>query len=75
MNNLDSLARLLILLGLIILTTGLLMFISSKLNVGLFHLPGDIVIKRDRFTFYFPWVTGIVISILLSLILGLFIRR
>lgn len=73
--NIDPIARLFIALGLIILTIGLTMTVSSKLGWGLFRLPGDIVIKRDNFTFYFPWVTGIVFSILVSLILGLFMRH
>jgi len=75
MNSIDPLARLLITTGLLILGVGIIMLISSKLGLSLFRLPGDIVIKRDNFTFYFPWVTGIVISIVLSLILGLFVRR
>lgn len=75
MNNLDPLARLFIFIGFIIVTIGLVMLASSKLGLGLFRLPGDIIIKRDNFTFYFPWVSGIVISILLSIILGLFTRR
>jgi hypothetical protein len=75
MNGIDPLARLLITTGLLILGVGIIMLISSKLGLSLFRLPGDIVIKRDNFTFYFPWVTGIVISIVLSLILGLFVRR
>ena len=73
--NIDPIARLFIALGLIILTIGLTMIVSSRLGWGLFRLPGDIVIKRDNFTSYFPWVTGIVFSILVSLILGLFMRR
>lgn len=75
MNGIYPLARLLITTGLLILGVGIIMLISSKLGLSLFRLPGDIVIKRDNFTFYFPWVTGIVISIVLSLILGLFVRR
>lgn len=75
MNGIDPLARLLITTGLLILGVGIIMLISSKLGLSLFRLPADIVIKRDNFTFYFPWVTGIVISIVLSLILGLFVRR
>ncbi|MEQ8200934.1 MAG: DUF2905 domain-containing protein [Syntrophomonadaceae bacterium] len=75
MNSLDPLARFLIVTGLLILIIGLIMLASSRLGFGLFRLPGDIVIKRDNFTFYFPWVTGIVISLVLSLILGLFARR
>ncbi|NLN87467.1 MAG: DUF2905 domain-containing protein [Syntrophomonadaceae bacterium] len=75
MNSLDPLARFLIVTGLFVLFIGLLMLASSRLGLGLFRLPGDIVVKRDNFTFYFPWVTGIVISLVLSLILGLLGRR
>lgn len=75
MNSLEPLARFLIASGLIVLIIGLLMLASSKLGFSLFRLPGDIVIKRDNFTFYFPWVTAIVLSIVLSLIIGLFTRR
>jgi len=75
MTNLDPLARFLIFAGVSMLILGLILLVSSKLGLGLFRLPGDIVVKRDNFTFYFPWVTGIVISIVLSIILGLFARR
>lgn len=75
MNSLDPLPRLLIIVGSTLLILGLALLASSKLGCCLFRLPGDIVIRRNNFTFYFPWVTGLVISILLSLILGLFARR
>jgi len=75
MNSAGPLARFLIVTGLLILAAGIIMLVVSKLGLSLFRLPGDIVIKRDNFTFYFPWVTGILISIILSLILGLFVRR
>jgi hypothetical protein len=39
------------------------------------RLPGDIYVKRDNFTFYFPITTGILISVVVSLILGLLLRR
>ena len=75
MNSAYPLARFLVVTGLLILVIGIIILVSSKLGLSLFRLPGDIVIKRDNFTFYFPWVTGIFISIILSLILGLFVRR
>ena len=75
MNSAGPLARFLIVTGLLILAAGIIMLAVSKLGLTLFRLTGDIVIKRDNFTFYFPWVTGILISIILSLILGLFVRR
>jgi len=39
------------------------------------RLPGDIVVRRGPVTFYFPLVTSLVVSIVLSVIFGLFWRR
>ena len=57
-------ARLFIIVGLILVGVGLVM----KLGLPLGRLPGDIVIQRGNTTFYFPIVTGILISVVLSLI-------
>ncbi|HEU4659943.1 MAG TPA: DUF2905 domain-containing protein [Pseudolabrys sp.] len=65
-------ARLLITLGLVLLVAGLLWPYLSKLGLG--RLPGDIVIERGTTTFYFPLMTSILISILLSVALWLFNR-
>jgi hypothetical protein len=65
-------SRTLIILGLLILAAGLLWPWLSRLGLG--RLPGDIVIERENVTFYFPLMTGIVISLVLSLILWLFGR-
>ena len=59
--------KLLIFLGIILIVAGL--FVSF---VG--RLPGDIYIKKENFTFYFPITTSIVLSIVLSLLLYLFSR-
>jgi hypothetical protein len=63
-------ARWLIIAGLILVGVGLLI----KLGVPIGRLPGDIVIKRDGSTFYFPIVTCIVVSVVLSLIAAVFRR-
>ena len=60
-------AKWLILIGIILVLTGLLWPVISKLGLG--HLPGDIQIKRDNFSFYFPLTTSILISLLISFIL------
>jgi Protein of unknown function (DUF2905) len=65
-------ARFLILLGLAILAAGLLWTVLSRLGLG--RLPGDIVIQRDNFTFYFPLATCILVSVLLSAVFWLFNR-
>jgi hypothetical protein len=59
-------ARFLIVLGLAILVIGLLWPHLSRLGLG--RLPGDIVIERENMTFYFPLVTCLLVSVLLSLI-------
>lgn len=64
--------RFLILLGAMIIAVGLLWPWLSRLPYG--RLPGDIHIERDGFNFYFPLTTGIVLSVVISLILWL-IRR
>lgn len=54
------------------LVLGLLTTFGGR--VGLGRLPGDILVKKENFVFYFPLATGILISIILSLIAGL-LRR
>jgi uncharacterized protein HemY len=65
-----ELARVLILAGAVLVAAGLVMLGIGKLPF-LGKLPGDIMIKRENFTFYFPLATSIIISILISLILYL----
>lgn len=65
--------RALMMIGLVILALGILLQLVGKVP-GLGRLPGDIVIKRDGFVFYFPLATSILISIILSLIFYL-LRR
>ena len=69
----NPIARLLILMGLLLLGVGLLLLLSDKIP-WLGRLPGDIVVKRERFTFYFPLVTCLILSVILSLIFWLFRR-
>ena len=60
----------LVLIGLVIAGIGLL--VMAGLPLG--RLPGDIVVKRNNFSFYFPLATSIVVSILLTLLFALFRR-
>jgi hypothetical protein len=64
--------RALILIGVVIVAAGLLWPWLSKLGLG--RLPGDIRIETENGIFYFPIVTCLIISIVLSLILWLFRR-
>jgi hypothetical protein len=68
---LGSLGKILIVLGVVLVAIGLVLTLGNKIP-WLGKLPGDIYIKRDRFSFYFPITTGIVISILLTLLFSLF---
>jgi hypothetical protein len=60
-------ARFLIFLGLMLLIAGLLWPYMTKLGLG--RLPGDIVFERGGTTFYFPIVTSLILSVVLSLVL------
>jgi hypothetical protein len=62
--------RLLVVIGLAIAGVGLLVMLG--LPIG--RLPGDISVKRDNFSFYFPITTSIILSIILSIIVGFFRR-
>ena len=64
--------RILITIGVILIVAGLLWPLLSKL--GLFRLPGDIVIEKENTKFYFPITSAILISIVISLLLWLFKR-
>ena len=53
-------SRILIVLGLVLVAIGLLWRWIGRLGLG--RLPGDIVIKHENFIFYFPIITGLLIS-------------
>ncbi len=59
------------LIGIVLLVLGLLLTFFEKLPLGLGRLPGDIMVKKDNFTFYFPLGTSIILSVVLSLLLTL----
>ncbi len=62
-------SRLLIIIGLVILAVGLLWPWLTRIGLG--RLPGDIMIERGNFTLYIPITTGLLLSVLLSVILWL----
>ena len=69
-----EIGRALVIFGaVIVLIGGLLMFAGKIPFVG--KLPGDIVVRKGNFTLYAPLMTGLVLSILLTLILNLLSRR
>jgi hypothetical protein len=62
--------RILVTLGVILIVVGLAWPWLVKLGLG--HLPGDIVIERENFRFYFPITTMILVSLVVSVIFWLF---
>ena len=62
--------KLLIILGIVILVIGLLYPYVKKIGLG--QLPGDIMFKSGNSTFFFPIVTCIIISVVLTIIFNLF---
>jgi hypothetical protein len=69
----SQLARFLIIAGIVLVLVGVALLLAARIP-WLGRLPGDIVIKRENFTFYFPLATSIIISVILTLILWLFRR-
>lgn len=65
-------SRTLIVLGTVLIAAGLLWPLAQKLGLG--RLPGDIVVEREHFRFYFPVLTSILVSVVLSLVLWLLNR-
>ena len=63
--------KILVVLGVVIVVIGLVVWFGDRIPF-LGKLPGDITIKKDNVTFYFPIVTMIVISVILTIILNLF---
>ncbi len=59
--------KFLIIAGVLLLAAGLLWPVLSKLGLG--RLPGDIMIRREGLTLYFPLTTMIIVSIVLTLIM------
>lgn len=70
----DYLGKMLLFFGLALAGVGLLLWLGGQVfNLG--RLPGDIYIRKGNFTFYFPLVSSIVLSVLLTLIINLIARR
>ena len=66
-----DLGRTLALIGGLLLGLGVVLILAGKLNLPVGRLPGDIVLRGKNTTFYFPIVTSILLSVLLSLFLYL----
>jgi hypothetical protein len=71
MSPFGTLGKALIICGICLVVIGLILILGDKIPwIG--RLPGDIYIKREKYTFYFPLMTSIIISLLLTLFFWLF---
>jgi hypothetical protein len=68
----DQIGKILLGIGVIIALVGVVFLLGGRFGLG--RLPGDIFIRRENLTIYFPITTMIIISIILTLILSL-LRR
>lgn len=59
--------------GLSLAAVGVLLLVADRLGLG--RLPGDLVWKRRSTTVYFPWVTSLLVSVILTVLLNVFLRR
>jgi len=66
----DEMAKKLIIIGFLLVVAGLLWPFLEKLNLG--RLPGDIIIRRDDFRFYFPVTTCLIVSVVLTILIWFF---
>jgi hypothetical protein len=67
--------RTLIIVGAVLIAVGLLVTLGEKLPIRMGRLPGDILIRGKNTTFYFPIVTSLLLSAILTLVMWLFGRR
>ncbi len=73
-DGIQQMGRFLVITGVIIVILGGLLLLSDKVP-WLGKLPGDILVRRKNFTFYFPLATSILLSVIITLILWLIGRR
>jgi hypothetical protein len=68
-----QLGKMLLFGGLALAAVGLALMLGDRLGLG--RLPGDLVWKRRDTTVYFPWVTSLLVSVILTVLLNVFLRR
>ena len=70
----DNIARYFVIGGVLMILIGGGIYLFSKLGIPLGHLPGDIYIKGENGSFYFPLMTSIMISVVLTIVLNVVVR-
>ena len=74
MDGFGPIGKMLMLMGAVLIIFGAVLAVAGRLP-GVGRLPGDILIRRGNFTFFFPIATCIVVSVLLTLLFSLISRR
>lgn len=74
MSEFTGFGRVLMILGILVFAVGFLLWIGNRISFP-WRLPGDIVVRREGFSLYFPIVTCIAFSIALTVVLNLISRR
>lgn len=72
--DLSTIARWVILAGVVIIITGIGLWLAGRFDLPLGRLPGDIRIERDGFSCFIPLATSIILSLLLTLALNILLR-
>ena len=70
----ENLAKYLVIGGIILILAGGGVYLAAKFGLPFGRLPGDIHIENGNFTFYFPLVSSILISVVLTIILNIVVR-
>jgi hypothetical protein len=70
-----AIGRILIVIGVLLIAAGLVFTFGNRLPLRIGRLPGDIVIRGKNTKFYFPLMTSLVLSVVLSLLFWMFRRR
>jgi len=71
MGPMHELGKMLLIFGIFMAVVGLFLMFAPKIPL-IGRLPGDIVIRRGNFTFYFPLATSIILSVLLTILFSIF---
>jgi hypothetical protein len=70
----QDLGRFLVVAGVVAIAAGLILLLAGRVP-WLGRLPGDMVVRRGPVTFYFPIVTSLVVSVVVTILLNVFWRR
>ena len=69
-----DIAKVLITCGIVLMASGIVLLVLGKIP-GIGKLPGDLIIKKDNFTLYFPIVTCLILSLILSFLFFLWNQK